>query len=379
MLYAVDPRFRTVLETLRIEAGLSQRQLASRAHLSPGYVSQVRSGSRNPSRQVAQALDDALGADGQLVALVGYGVSPDDHDRLASAAARPRHAGAGSVASLARVLASTRALDDDMGSAYVIASATAQVGMVTAMVRELAGPARPQLLTVAAQWAQFVGWLHVSTGRWSGARSWLATGVEWATEVGDQEIGATLVSYQSHLAWLTGQVAPAIGLAAAAARNTDIYPGQRAYDLYASARGQAFIGQTAEARQLLAQADDTAARVPAWDRPVPTWHYYRAPWQWSAERGMVLLHMATSDPRHAPAAVDELRAGVDSIPAEWAGADWAGEYVTQLAGAYVRAGAFDMARAELDRARAIAHQTGSTRVLRLVAAGESRLRGSTPP
>jgi transcriptional regulator with XRE-family HTH domain len=370
----VDPRFRAVLVTLIVESGISQNRVAAEAHVSHGYLSQIINGTRNPSRQVAQALDEVLGADGQLVALIAYGANPDDRDQLAAAVINPRQASRTTIDSLARVLAGQRNLDDVMGSAALIDSVMATVGTVATMTREVVGPNRRDLMMVAGQWAQFAGWLHTSTGRWDGARMWFARGLEWAMEVGDPDLTATIVSYQSHVAWLNCQWAPAVGLAEAAMRDERVYPGQRAYDAYAAARGHAAMNDLAGAKRLLGVADAFAAECEAWAGEVPAWQYYRAPWVWQVERGLALLYMARWDPRHATPAVLELRSGIAAIPEEMQGADWTAEYLTHLANAYIHADVPDVAREVLDRAKFIAEATGSTRVLRLVADRERRLR-----
>lgn len=370
-----NPQFRALLVALLDESGMSQSQVAAKAHIARSYLSQVIAGTRSPSPRVAQTLDEALDSHGHLAALV-----TSDHDGpLAAAITAPRHISTAAVGSLAHVLAGQRTLDDALGSAQLVDAATAQAAAITNMVREVIGPTRPALMSVAAQWAQFLGWLNISTGRWDTARTWLATSLEWAMEASYSDITATVVSYQGHLAWLTGQVAPAIGLAEAAARNPDVYPGQRAYDLYAAGRGYAQLGDLDTAGRLLAQGDEVAAEANAWATDLPPWQYYRAPWQWAVERGLVLLHMSRSDRRHAGAAVAELQAGVDGIPEELAEADWAAEYMTHLATAYLCADAPDMTRAVLDRAAGIARRTGSTRVMQLVEAREQRLHVSKRP
>lgn len=367
-----NPQFRALLVALLDESGMSQSQAAAKAHIARSYLSQVISGTRSPSPSVAQALDDALAGHGQLTALV----PSNEHDDPLAAVTAPHHISTAAVDGLAHVLAGQRTLDDALGSAQLIDAATTQMAAIATMVREVTGPTRPALMSVAAQWAQFLGWLNISTGRWDTARTWLATSQEWAMETSYNDLTATVVSYQAHLAWLTGQVAPAIGLAEAAARCPNVYPGQRAYDLYAAGRGHAQLGDLDTASRLLAQGDEAAAEANTWTTDLPPWQYYRAPWQWAAERGLVLLYMARSARHHAGAAVVELQAGVDGIPEEMAEADWAAEYMTHLATAYLCADAPDMTRAVLDRAAGIARRTGSTRVMQLVEAREQRLRVS---
>ena len=102
-----------------------------------------------------------------------------------------------------------------------------------------------------------------------------------------------------------------------------------------------------------------AAVSDAWSGAVPPWQYYRAPWFWRLERGLVALYAARHDKRHAASAVADLGAGVAGMPDEWSGADWAAEYVVHLASAHRAAGDREQARVALGRARMVAEATAS--------------------
>ena len=370
----VDPRFRAVLANLIMSAGIRQAELARRACLSPSHLSQILNGDRNPSDQMARALDAALGADGQLADLVLLAANPEDLDRLAAATANPRRIGFATIESLARVLAAQRNLDDVMGSAAVVGSTVAQLHTLTVMVNEAAGPDRPAVLYEAGQWAQFAAWLHISVGKQTEARAWLARALQWSMECGDADLIATVLSYQAHSEWLSLRWGPTVGLAQAALRDPAVYPGQRAYDAYQAARGSAALGDLVEARRMLDRADGYAADTESWDGQPPPWQYYRAPWFWALERGLVSLYMARREPAYASAAVADLQAGIDGLPDEMSGADWVAEYLVHLASAHRRTGERDAARSTLGRAKFIADATHSGRVLRLVAVGERSLR-----
>jgi transcriptional regulator with XRE-family HTH domain len=369
-----DPRFRAALVDLLDRTHTSQAQLAKRANVSRSHVCQLVAGARQPSRQVALALDTALGADGTLAAYVTDGEALDVFDALEAAVTNPRQVSADSIAGLAHVLAGQRVLDDSIGSANVIEPVTAQLAAIAGMVREVIGPNRPGLVRIATQWAQFAGWLNTSVGRWDTARAWFATGSEWAAELGDPDLAATLVSYHAGTAWLTGQWAPAIALAEAATADQRVYPGQRAYDTYAAARGYALYGELDRAERLIDSADVLYGEAAAWPGEMPVWHHSRGEWERAAERGLVRLHMARHDVRHAAAAVTDLRTGVDGIPEAMAGAAWAAEYQVHLATAHLLAGEPEPARTVLDQAATIARATRSQRVLRLIATQDRRLR-----
>jgi transcriptional regulator with XRE-family HTH domain len=370
----VDPRFRAVLANLMMAAGMRQARLAKLANVSQSHLSQIINGERNPSEQVARALDEALDAKGQLADLVVIGAHPDDIDRLAAAAANPRRIGFATLESLARVLAGQRHLDDLMGSTVLLGPTLAQMHLITTMAGEAVGPDRSGVLYEAGQWAEFCAWLHISVGKMTEARTWLARSLEWAMELGDVDLIATVLSYQAHVSWLQLQRGPAIGLAEAALRDERVYPGQRAYDAYAAARGYAALGDLREADRLRGLADELAEVSNTWTGQLPPWQYYRAPWFWQLERGLVDLYKARWNRNYAALAISDLAGGVEAMPDEWSGADWAAEYLTHLATAHRTAGERDEARTVLSRARMIAEATASPRVLQIVSSAERTLR-----
>lgn len=372
----VDPRFHATLINLMRGHGVSGKALATSAGVSRSYLSELINGkAKQPSRQVAAALDNALGAGGRLVNLVALAGDPDDLDQVvATASARTlRSVPLETVDAFSRVLGAQRHLDDQIGSAALLGPTTAHLDLIAGMVLEAVGPTRPDLLRVATQWAQFAGWLHISTGRWVEARQWLSTALEWSLEIGDPDLTATVVSYQGHLAWLRGQFAPALGLSMAVLRDERSYPGQRAYDALQAARCHAALGDLAEADRMADAAETLIAETETFTGEVPPWQYYRESWFWEMERGLVQLRGAWWDPRRAHTAADALARGIDAIPEQMQGADWAGEYLVHLATAQTRADDPEAARTTLDRARTIAEATSSDRIRDLVAGRERAL------
>lgn len=374
MRYAVDPRFRATLANLIVLRGISQAKLARDAHVSPAHLSEILNDKGQPSAQTARALDDALTADGALTNLVIPAAAPDDMDQIAAAAANPRRISTKTVDSLANVLHAQRHLDDVAGSASVLGSTLANMSLVTTLVAETSGPQRAPLLYVAGQWAQFAGWLSINTGRMDDANRWLGAALLWADELDDPDLQATVLSYQAHAHWLSYRIAPAEGLALAALRKDRAYPGQRAYDAFAVARTRAAAGAVDDARTMLATADELAEQANTWTGPVPPWQYYRAPWYWDLERGLVWTYTARFAPTYAQTAAALLTAGLGGMPEEMRGADWAGEYRTQLAAALITAGDLDGAQEQVRLAGDIAEATDSKRVQRLVEAQERKLR-----
>lgn len=365
------------LKQLREQRGLSLRQLEARAHVSRTVISELERGIIRPTGETARALDKALHASDRLTAhltaaTVADFTDPADDDALA-AVARPRSVDQSTLDALATVLAGQRRADDSIGSSALIVPVTAQLTLVENLAAEARGPIRPAAVSLASQWAQFAGWLHTASGNWGEARGWFRRSLELASEVNDRDMIATVLSYEGHVAWLTGQVAPVIGLSQAARRDASVYVGQRAYDAFQEARGHAAVGDRDTALRVLAEADGLAEEAGRWDGEVPPWQYYRAPWFWELERGLIHRFLAREDPAAAARAVRHLAAGVDGMPAEWQASEWAGEYLVHLARAQAQAGDMAAAQVTLGRARAAVAATSAPRVGQMVERLAARL------
>ncbi len=372
MRTVVDPAFRAELVRRILDAGTTQATLARDAHVSPGYLSEIINGRKSPSTVVAQALDDALAAGGTLAGLVHPLLTDDDTDRW-QAATSSSQPGPAAIDGLAHVLAAQRALDDQLGSAAMVKPVGVQLDQVLTLATNSRGPHRAKLVHVAAQYAQFAGWLATSTAQWDAARKHFHTALQLATENGDRDMIATVLSYQGHVAWLTCQATPAINLTEAALRHPGIYPGQLAYDSYALARGLALTGDLKGADRHYGLGDEYAALNDTYSGETPPWQYYRAPWFWDLERGIVHRYAARHQPHRIHAAVDLLQAGLDGCPVEWRQADWFAEYVVHHATALAAAGDLNGARDQLGKARRIAEGVGSKRILGAVASRETKL------
>lgn len=374
MFNVIDPRFRDLLVARMTALDLTQKQVAARAHVSRSYVSEIINGLKMPSEELAQALDRALDAGGRLANLVGIAALTGDRDHLAHAAVYPHRVNEATLDALSRVLNAQRYLEDSMGAAAVIGPVLPHLDTVATMVRNARGPIRPRVLYLAGQWGQYAGWLYTSMGDWDTARLWYGRALGWSVELDDPDLTATVVSYQAHVEWLNLHAGTTIGLARAALRDERVYPGQRAYDALQAARAYAYTGETLEAERLLDTADGIIATIDGWAGEVPIWQYYREPWLWELERGLVYLYLHRWDRRHAATAVERLRAGLDTMPDSMITSDWAAEYQVHLASAYIAADAPHTAREVLAEARTTAEATESKRVLYQVLNRERQLR-----
>lgn len=370
----VDPRFAATLRRLRIERGLGLRALADQVHIGKSTLHDLETGKTPPTPEIAQLLDDALGAGGELARLVhaDNGVlTPDDDARLAWAVQHPRHVDPAVVESLTTVLAHQRRLEDVAGSAVLVAPVVAQLAVIERLVDEAAdGDARRALIDVAGQWAQFAGWLSATTGDHAGGRAWYVRSLEWATEAGNPDLAATSLSMRGHLAWVRGQLRAMIDLSRAAAWQPAVSGAVKANAVQQEARGLALLGDAADADpdDRLDLAEELAARA-ADERDGPPWMYFYDPTFFALQRGLSQHYLG----RHERAA-EQLTAALDALPADIRSSDWIGWYVLQLADALARSGDRDGAANALAEARRVVAATGAERLRNDVEALARKLR-----
>lgn len=302
-------------------------------------------------------------------------VTPDDRERLALAARRPARIDGQVIDALSAILAEQRRLEDAIGSVPVLHAVRAQRQVLDELVTEARGPLRPQMVDVAAQWAQFSGWLHIAIGDAAAARASLDRAAEHAEEIGDTDMVGTVLSWKGHLAERAGQVGPMIGLSQAARRDRR-GPG-RAYDVFQEARGHALAGESRAATRLLGEAQEAAASA---DGSVarPWEYYYLEPGFFTLETGLTYVYLGRSDPQHAGRAVEVLAAGLDALPAGMRRSEWAGEYISHKATAHLQAGDAEAAGAAVTEAAEIARTTSSEALIERLRGVHARMRAAWP-
>jgi transcriptional regulator with XRE-family HTH domain len=350
------------------------RELARRTGYSHGHISDLRSGRKHPSPEAAQDLDDALKAGGALMALVNrrqvlagaaaIAAAPLlgtlDAERLAWAHRHPPRIDAAVVQSLADVLAAQRRAEDSVGPRAVMRPVLAQLAEIEDLVRHARGPLRPALVEVAQQWAQYGAYLHRDAGNSQGDRALLSQALEWAGEIGDRTMAATVFVQRGNMALAAGELGTVIGLAQAAQRDKTVDAGQRADGADLEARGHAQAGDAAAAERKLGDAAELAGQLTerAQDRP---WLYWMSPQYFQCARGATLSLLA-GDPRYAEQAAEALEAGYARLPADQKSSAWAARNLAYLADVHVRAGDAGQASAAARQCADIARLTGSVRL-----------------
>ncbi|HYK28042.1 MAG TPA: helix-turn-helix transcriptional regulator [Streptosporangiaceae bacterium] len=251
------------------ERGIGVRELARQLPCNPGYLSNLRSGRKRPSRSMAARLDELLAADGALVvyALSFSGQTGDSHaDVLNEAARRHLH-----DLSMAQVEALTDHLagqwhalvktDNLLGPRYALGSVRTHLAAIEGLLRVVRGPARQRVLGLAARYAESAAWLHDDSGDLAAARYWAGRAMEWAVE-GDERLMVSWTLFRrSQQAMASGDAAQVASLASAARREAAGGlggPGMAAI-LQQEAHACALDGAEVECHRLLDSADALAA------------------------------------------------------------------------------------------------------------------------
>ena len=323
--------FGQALRRWREIAGLSQPELARRVPVSQASVSRWESGKQSVDSTTARQLDDILGANGELrtqhqstnPATI---LSPDDHGRITRITEKPRTIDRRGLDSLAAVLAEYRRMEDTLGTDTVFDPTRAHLRLMHRVVLDARGPLRPAIVDLAAQWAQFAGWLHAANNHHDAANGLFSRALEFAIESDNTTLQANALSHKGHVAWILGQVGPMMGLSQAAQRSPNVHISQRAFDAMQEARAHALAGDANTAHRMLDTAEERINEIQSTSSEPPPWSYYYSSAFWTLQRGLVHQHLGDNTP-----AADLLQSGLESLPEDQQSAEWTGDYRKALA------------------------------------------------
>ncbi len=408
---------------LLAERGMSLRELARRSHYHVSYLSNVCNGRKPPTAQMAAELDELLGAGGKLTApvtdesaranrapgatapvttplpvnpdtgpdrrsvlagsvmaghVLASWLAPIDPERLARAARHQPQVDMPVVISLREMLVAQRHIEDSMGTVAVREPVLAQLATIENLVRQARGPVRPALLDVAQGWAQFAAYLHRDAGDPAGDRARLAQALEWATEIGDKTMIATVFVNRGNMALNAGDIGTVIGLAQAAQRDRTVDVGQLADGAGLEAQGCVMAGDAAAAERKLGEMTELAEKLT--DRRQdqhPPWLYWMSYKYFLCHQGLAFSYLADK-PRYREQAVTALQTGYAALPDDQKSSAWAARFLVHLANVHARAGDLDQSHDVLLQAAAIAQRTGSVRLAEMLAHVLARLHSRWP-
>lgn len=259
--------FGTELVRLMAARGIGVRQLAREMFVNPGHISNLRSGKARPSRELAAALDEHLGAGGTLVAAGRTGGGP-----------APVKASGGVLALRAAIAGDADGADfaadglDELARHYAYAAAVSPSADVYAELmaaRTFAGdvlsgsrPASRSHVTVTAGWlSSLLAVSAVDLGDHAAAVVWCADAERQGRAAGYPELLGWAALTRSAIAWYQGD--PFRAADAARRGQAETRPGTVAYAKLAAQemRCMAAIGDfaaMADARRRAAAAMEAA-------------------------------------------------------------------------------------------------------------------------
>jgi len=255
---------------------------------------------------MAARLDRLLGAGGELAALAqgpaalpvpglalpGLAPDADLYARITRAVQDPERVDQATAEWLERCLDEHRRIEDTIGGRPLVAVVREQLRVVADLARSADGPLASRLVSLAAQYAQFMAWLCMDGHDQGAALAWYDRAHGWAVEAGDANMAATTLSMRAHQAWSSGQPQRCITLADAArwheGRTT---PGVQGMAAQMAARGHAVLGRADPAHAEFDQAEALIRRAAAQPHDEPIWMYFYGETWFRLQRGMAELHL----------------------------------------------------------------------------------------
>jgi transcriptional regulator with XRE-family HTH domain len=278
----VDPSFPDRMRQLRVERGLSLRDLAKLTIHGKTYLHELETGRKQPTTHVAKRIDDALTAGGELLALATTrGVGRREFVAAAGLAvalpqtllAHGRQVGSEVPAQLSDRTARLRRIDDYLGGADTYRMYASEVDYTTHLVQdgtysEATGRA---LLAVLAEQSQLAGWAAFDAGRHDDAGRMYHMSLAAARDAANSALAGNALAFLAYQELSLGGsgVDTATAARKTAAATT---PGVRALLHFRSAWAHAMDGDVAEVEQHLGLGSTCLTERD--DRPEPDWVYW---------------------------------------------------------------------------------------------------------
>ena len=275
------------IRSTRESVGLTQGQLANRVGFSREYVSRAERPSKGlASRELVEAIDAALGAEGMLVALrtqlyaqrlarrrnprrAPDTPAPADHSEQPSARSgafatapvprsRPVETGPQDYAD---ELALLQKIDQRDGPELALPGVAGLIENIGGSLAGSRGADRGALLRTAARAAEFAGFLHRDLGAKEQCLYWHDRAMEFAQQANDGPMQAYVLLRKAQAAYDQRNALRMLDLTLAAARfGTALGSGLRAEILQQQARGEAMLGASdVDVRHRLDEASNALA------------------------------------------------------------------------------------------------------------------------
>ena len=156
--------------------------------------------------------------------------------------------------------------DNLLGPRHALSGVLGQLETIDELLAKASTAGRPQVVRLAAQYAESASWLYEDSGGTAEARHWSGRALEWAIEADDPLMTSWVLFRRSQQAMPSGNAAQVLGLAGASRRAApDLLPPMRAALDQQEAHGFALGGDECAAHRKLDEAHTWAATDAAGD------------------------------------------------------------------------------------------------------------------
>jgi len=269
---------------LMAERGASERALARQVVCDRSYIHLLKHGKRQPGARIAQRLDDALSAGGELAAAAAYEI---DRSRIPAALRARGTTGATSsplpvapelVDYFHAQLAGHYTADRFLGSPQLIPIAATQHELISRLAAGATGRVRRALWGVGTAYAALLGWLYQDAGNIERSGHWHGVMLNSAHRTHGTQIVSWALTNAALLQADLGDGLGALDLtdAALSPGPSRLCPKVRVLALQQAAHGHSLIGDRANVDRLLSEAGALTDRIDdgyPWGGAVLTPHY----------------------------------------------------------------------------------------------------------
>jgi tetratricopeptide (TPR) repeat protein len=245
--------------------------------------------------------------------------------------------------------------DNLLGPLSVIQAVRDHVSVIQQLRDQRSRADRRALLQVQAEYAEFAGWLHQDIGDFQGARFWLDRALELAYTGGDPEFPIFVLARKSQLAGDIHDATGAVDLADAAVAAGQAHRRLVGVAMTYAAHGHALDGQHKASMLALDGAHQQLGKSSGDDPPARLAKWLDASYI-EVQRARCLSILGDH-----PAAAAIFERAIEDLPAQYRRDR--GVYLARAGRAHVCSGDLERAVGAGTQALAIAHQTGSGRII----------------
>lgn len=258
--------------------------------------------------------------------------------------------------------------DNLLGPRHALSGVLGQLETINELLATAGTAGRPQVVRLAAQYAESASWLYEDSGGTAEARHWSGRALELAIEADDPLMTSWVLFRRSQQAVPSGNAAQVLGLAGAARRAApDLLPPMRAALDQQEAQGFALDGDESAAHQKLDDAHTSAATDASGDAREGHGSFCTASYIEVQRAG---CWMTLGKPERAISLYEATLPGLPDVYRRDRGVA-----LGRLASAYAASGEPEPAATIATEALSIGQEVGSQRTLGLVRAVSKTLSG----